>query len=191
MALQLKDKLIAALVTPGFEEREFTGPTSALIKEGARVMVIAPQDGEIRARNKNRWGNVFRVDKHLNSALCIDFDALLLPSAVSFSDTSKVNERVVKFVGDFIKMDKPIVAVCRAPAVLAKTGLLRGRTVASHGSVRIEMQRAGVEWMNQEIVIDQGLITSSGPNDMSQFNAKMIQAISSEMREYQQAWWGT
>lgn len=191
MALQLKDKLIAALVTPGFEEREFTGPASALAKEGARVMVIAPQDGEIRAWNKNRWGKVFRVDKHLNSALCIDFDALLLPSAASLLDTSMINERIVKFVGDFIKMDKPIVATCRAPAVLAKTGLIRGRTVASHSCIRAEIQRAGVEWMNQEIVIDQGMITSSGPNDMSRFNAKMVQAIYREMREYQQAWWGT
>lgn len=191
MTQQLKDKIIAALVTPGFEELEFAGPAAALTKEGARVMVIAPQDGEIRAWNKNHCGKIFRVDKHLSSALCIDFDALLLPSAVSHSDIPALNDKVVKFAGDFIKMDKPVVATCRAPLILAKTGLLRGRTVASHISVRADVQRAGAEWMNQEIAIDRGLITSNGPSDMPFFNSKMIQALCSEMREYQWAGWGT
>lgn len=191
MTQQLKDKMIAALVTPGFEERELSGPAAALAEEGARVMVIAPQDGEIRAWNKYRCGKIFRVDKHLSSALCIDFDALLLPSAATHPDILTINNKLVKFVGDFIKMDKPVVATCRAPFILAKTGLLKGRTVASHFSVRADVQRAGAEWMNQEIVIDRGLITSNGPSDITFFNSKMVQVFCSEMREHQQAWWGT
>ena len=191
MTQQLKDKIIAALVTPGFEEYEFMSSASALVDEGARVMIIAPQDGEVRAWNKTHWGKNFRVDKHLSSALCIDFDALLVPSATSQPDIPTFNDKAVKFAGDFIKMGKPIVAMCRAPVILAKTGLLRGRTVASHISVRADVQRAGAEWANQEVIVDQGLITSSGPSDMSFFNSKMVQTFCNEMREYQQAWWGT
>lgn len=191
MTQLLKDRIIAALVTPGFEEREFTGPASALKKEGARVLIIAPQDGEIRSWNNNRWGKAFRVNQHLNSARYIDFDALLLPSVISKPDIPPINERLVKFAGDFVRMDKPIVAIGRAPVILVKTGLLKGRTVASHISVCAEVQQAGAEWMNQEIAIDQGLITSNGPTDMTFFNAKMVQALSDEMRDYHQAWWGT
>lgn len=187
----LRNCLVAALVTRGFEESEFSGPKAALEKEGARIAIVAPEDGEIRAWRKDCWGSAFRVDKHLNSALCVDFDALLLPGNALLPNSLAVNHKAIKFIGDFIKMRKPIAAICRAPVLLATTGLLKGRALTSHASVRARLREAGAYWMNQEVVVDRGLLTCSRPENTTLLAAKMIQMFCEETRGYQQAWWGT
>lgn len=172
---KLKNKQVAILMTNGFEQSEFTEPKKALEEAGATVHVISPQEGKVKAWDETDWGKEFEVDKALNSANPEDYDALMLPGGVLNPDKLRTNERAVDFVGSFLKTGKPIAAICHGPWTLIETGAIKGRKMTSYKSIKTDLINAGVDWVDKEVVVDQGLVTSRSPDDIPAFNRKMIE----------------
>lgn len=182
MTQRLSGKRVAVLMTDGFEEVEFTEPKKALEEEGAEVIVVAPKSGEIRAWNKTQWGDAYRVDQSLDHADAELFDALLMPGGVMNPDSLRMESKAVGFLAEFIENEKPIAAICHAPQLFTETGLVRGRRMTSYPSVQTDLKNAGVEWVDEEVVVDQGFVTSRRPSDIPAFNTKMIEQFSEGSR---------
>lgn len=175
MSDKLKDKKVAILVADGFEQSEFTEPRKALEAEGAHVSVISPKGGKVRAWDETDWGNEYEVDETLDAANADNYDSLLLPGGVLNPDKLRIDEKAVDFVDSFLRSGKPIAAICHGPWTLVETKALKGRTMTSYPSIRTDLENAGVNWVDQEVVVDQGLVTSRKPDDIPAFNRKMIE----------------
>lgn len=163
------------MVTDGFEQSEFTEPRKALEEAGAAVHVIAPHGGKVKAWDETDWGNEYEVDVTLDTANAEDYNALLLPGGVLNPDQLRTNEKAVDFVSQFLDEGKPIAAICHGPWTLIETGSLEGRKMTSYKSIKTDLVNAGVNWVDQEVVVDQGLVTSRNPDDIPAFNRKMIE----------------
>lgn len=174
----LNNKKVAILVTNGFEEVEFTKPLKALKDAGATVHVIAPEAGKVRAWNSDNWGKSYDVDKTLDEANASDYDSLMLPGGVMNPDQLRMNDKAVEFTKSFFKAGKPIAAICHAPQLLIETNALKGRTLTSYPSLRTDLENAGANWKNEEVVVDEGLTTSRKPADIPAFIEKMLEEIS-------------
>jgi protease I len=172
---QLKDMKIAILTDHGFEQSELTGPREALQKAGVTAYIISPQKDEVKAWDKDNWGIRVKVDKVLDDANPDDYDGLLLPGGVLNPDKLRANKKAVAFVKHFLETGKPIAAICHGPQTLIETGLLRDRTMTSYPSVKTDLINAGVNWVDQEVVADNGLVTSRSPKDLAAFNKKMLE----------------
>lgn len=177
MEKQLNSKKVAIVVTDGFEEVEFTAPKSALENAGAEVHVIAPQSGKVKAWAKTNWGGEYNVDKTIDAVKAQDYDALVLPGGVMNPDHLRTNQAVVNFVGEFLHEGKPIAAICHGPWTLIETGALQGRRMTSWPSLKTDLKNAGVDWVDKEVVVDNGLVTSRKPDDLPAFCQKMIEEI--------------
>lgn len=175
MSDSLKGKRVAILATEGFEYVELAEPRKALEKAGAKTEVISPRDGKIKGWNKTDWGDSVSVDVSLKSAKPNDYDALLLPGGVMNPDHLRMEPAAVQFVKAFFDARKPVAAICHGPWILVEAGVVRGRTVTSWPSLRTDIRNAGGEWVDQEVVTDQGLVTSRKPADIPAFNEKMIE----------------
>lgn len=175
MSDKLRDKQVALLVTDGFEQSEFTEPRKALEEAGATVHVIAPRGGKVRAWDETDWGNEYEVDLTLDTANADDYNALVLPGGVLNPDKLRMDEKAVAFVSAFLNEGKPIAAICHGPWTLIETGALNGRKMTSYKSIKTDLINAGVDWVDQEVVVDQGLVTSRSPDDLPAFNQKMIE----------------
>lgn len=175
MSELLKDRKVAILVANGFEEIEFTAPKKALEREGAVVEVISPENGKVKAWDRTDWGNEYEVDKSLDQANSNDYNSLLLPGGVLNPDNLRVNEKAVNFVKEFFKAGKPIAAICHGPWTLIETGELEGRKMTSYSSIKTDLINAGVNWVDEEVVVDHGLVTSRNPDDIPAFCEKMIE----------------
>lgn len=175
MAANLSGKRVAILATDGVEQVELQEPHRALGNAGATVKVVSPEKSAIRAWNRQDWGATIHVDVELDEARAEDFDALMLPGGVMNPDTLRMNERAVQFVRDFFFNGKPIAAICHAPWMLIEAGVVRGRTVTSYPSLKIDLQNAGADWVDREVVTDEGIVTSRRPDDIPAFTAKMIE----------------
>lgn len=175
MADELKNKKVAILVAEGFEEVELTKPREALKKAGAETQLISPKPGSVKAWNHTHWGDSYDVDLSLDEANAEEFDALLLPGGVLNPDQLRMNDKAVDFVNSFMDRGKPIAAICHGPWTLIETGKLRGRKMTSYPSLRTDLKNAGVNWVDEEVVVDQGLTTSRNPDDIPAFNSKMIE----------------
>ena len=173
----LSDKKIAILTEEGFEEVELTSPKEALKAAGATVHVISPQSGTIKAWNKDNWGIEVDVDKQLDSVSPDDYDALVLPGGVLNPDKLRQNKSAVAFVSAFLDEGKPVAAICHGPQLLIETGLIGGRTLTSFPSLQTDLKNAGANWIDQEVVVDNGLVTSRSPADLPAFNHKAIEEI--------------
>jgi protease I len=173
----LVNKKAAILITNGFEQSEFEKPVIALKKAGAAVDIISFKKGHIKGWKDKNWGNVFNVDKSLETALSADYDILVLPGGVINSDALRVNELAVKFVTEFFEQGKPIAAICHAPWILIETGKLKGRNVTSYKTLKTDLLNAGALWQDEEVVVDNNLITSRTPKDLHAFCKKMIESI--------------
>lgn len=171
----LSNKKVAILTEVGFEEVELTSPKAALEKAGATVVVISPQHGSIRAWDEDKWGIEVQVDKNICDALVEDYDALLLPGGVMNPDKLRGNKDAVAFTKAFLESKKPIAAICHGPQILIETGLLKGREMTSYSSIKTDLTNAGVSWVDKEVVVDNGLVTSRSPDDLEAFNKKMIE----------------
>jgi len=165
----------AVLATDGFEQSEFEKPKEALKKEGIAVEVISLKSGKIKGWKNKNWGDEFKVDKSIDNALSTDYDMLILPGGVINSDSLRVNELAVKFVKDFFEQGKPIAAICHAPWILIETGKINGKQLTSYKSLKTDLINAGAEWKDQEVVVDNGLITSRSPKDLPAFCEKIIE----------------
>jgi protease I len=176
---ELDGKTVAILATHMVEEAELVGPRRMLEDAGAETVLVAPEAGEIQSFHdlERSFGNTYSVDATLEEAHVADFDALLLPGGVANPDQLRVNESAVEFVREFFESGKPIGVICHGPWTLVEAGVLRGRTITSWPSLRTDIRNAGGEWVDQQVVTDQGLVSSRKPDDIPAFGAKLIEEI--------------
>ncbi len=163
---------VAVLVTDGYEPSELTEPMRALRDAGATVSVVSNHDGQIAGKTD---ADVAQVDLTLDAAEAGSFGALLLPGGVKNPDTMRQDERAVRFVRAFHDAGKPIAAICHAPWLLVEADVVRGRRLTSYPSLRTDIRNAGGDWVDEEVVVDEGIVTSRSPKDLPAFNAKMIE----------------
>jgi protease I len=175
MAQRLKGCKIALLVTNGFEQIEMTAPRKELEQEGALVSLISPIKGKVKGWQHAEWGDDFTVDISLSAANPDEYDALVLPGGVMSPDALRINEDVLLFVKEVAKNRKPIAAICHGPWTLINAGLVKGHTMTSWPSLKLDLINAGAAWVDQEVVRDGLLITSRKPDDIPAFNRAMIE----------------
>lgn len=176
-AQALKNKKVAVLVANGFEESEFTKPVEALQEAGAAVEVISLKSEPVKAWADKDWGGEYPVDNTVDRVRSSDYDALVLPGGVMNPDLLRVNKEAVEFVKGFADDKKPIAAICHGPWTLIETGMVEGRTMTSYPSIKTDLVNAGAHWVDQEVVVDNGLVTSRNPDDLPAFCEKMIEEI--------------
>lgn len=171
----LKDVRVAILATNGFEESELIEPRRALEKEGAEVVVISPENGEIKGWKNGGWSDAIKVDARVDQVSSKDFDSLLLPGGVINPDLLRRDPTSVEFVKTFFEDHKPVAAICHGPQMLIEAGVTNGRTMTSFASVRKDLENSGANWVDEEVVVDSGLVTSRSPKDLPAFNKKMVE----------------
>ncbi|NJW53266.1 type 1 glutamine amidotransferase domain-containing protein [Salinimicrobium oceani] len=180
-------KKIAILATNGFEEVELTSPKEAMENEGFEVDIVSPEKGSIKAWNKTDWSREYEVDKTLDNARAEDYNALVLPGGVINPDHLRTNEDALKFVRSFFEQKKPVAAICHAPWILISAGVVKGRTMTSYNSMKEDVMNAGANWVDREVVVDEGFVTSRNPDDLPAFNSKLIEEIKEGKHEEQHA----
>ena len=181
----LAGRCVAVLATDGVEQVELLEPVRALRAAGAAVHVVAPHGGSIQGFEHLDKGEEIPVDRELDGATALDFDALVLPGGVANPDALRMDERAVRFVADFVEADKPVAAICHAPWLLVEAGLVKGRTLTSWPSLRRDIENAGGTWVDEAVVVDQKLVTSRKPEDLPRFCDRMIEAFRSAADESQ------
>ena len=172
---RLDGKKVAVLVANGFEQVEMTDPRKALEDAGAETELISPEKEKVKGWQHTRWGDEFEVEVALDQANASAYDALLLPGGVMNPDKLRMNETAVRFVKAFVDSGKPIAAICHGPWTLIEAGGVKGRQVTSWPSLRTDVKNAGASWVDREVVVDRGLVTSRKPDDIPAFNRKMIE----------------
>ena len=187
MAQQLNGKKVAILVENGFEQVELTEPKRALDEAGARTFIVSPQSDKVKGWNHTDWGDEFKVDVSLDRAKAGDYDALLLPGGVMNPDKLRAQPKATQFVRSFFEAHKPVAAICHGPWTLIEANVVEGRTLTSYHSIQTDLKNAGAKWVDQEVVVDQGLVTSRNPDDIPAFNRKMIEEIAEGQHEFQTA----
>jgi protease I len=175
MANELSNKRVAALVEHGFEQSELFEPKKALEAAGAKVDVVSPQAGAVRGWTHKTWGEEIKVDRGLDTVKSDEYDALLLPGGVMSPDKLRTNTSAVRFVKGFVDAGKPIAAICHGPWTLIEAGAVKGRRMTSWPSLATDLRNAGAQWVDEECVVDNGLVTSRKPDDIPAFNKKMIE----------------
>jgi protease I len=183
----LTGKRVAILATDGVERVELIEPRKALDAAGANTTVVSPKQGSIKGWEHDHWGEDIKVDQALQSASADDFDALMLPGGVMNPDHLRQEQKAVDFVRSFFDAGKPVAAICHAPWMLIEANAVDGRSVTSWPSLRTDLENAGAEWVDREVVTDQGLVTSRKPDDIPAFNRKMIEEFAEGIHEQQHA----
>jgi protease I len=170
---------VAVLSMEGFEQSELTEPVEALREAGATVHVISAHKGSIRGWDDGDWGDRVPVDRTIEEAQehVAEYDALVLPGGVINPDQLRMREDATRFVREFFKAGKPVAAICHGPQTLIDCGVLEGREVTSYPSIKNDLKNAGARWVDREVVVDQGLVTSRTPEDLPAFIEKMIEEI--------------
>ena len=174
----LSNRKVAILTEEGFEQIELTSPKEALQAAGATVHVISPKSGKVKAWNHTDWGIEVDVDVELKDASPDDYDALVLPGGVLNPDKLRQNKDAIAFTSAFLDEGKPVAAICHGTQLLIETGLIKGRKLTSYPSLQTDLKNAGAEWVDEEVVVDKGLVTSRRPADLDAFNRKTIEEIS-------------
>lgn len=175
----LKGRKIAILVTDGFEQVELIEPRKALDSAGAKTFVVSPNSERVRGWNFTDWGDEIAVDVPLDRARPQDFDALLLPGGVINPDALRIQPAAVDFVRAFFDDEKPVAAICHGPWTLIETGRVRGRRITSWPSLRSDLQNAGAEWVDREVVVDRNLVSSRKVDDIPAFNHEIVDVLRS------------
>jgi protease I len=176
MSNELQGKRIAFLTaTEGVEQVELTEPWKALEKAGAELELLSTKRGKVQAFNHLDKADTFPVDKVVSEVDSTDYDGLVLPGGVANPDQLRMNEDAVRFVRTFFEQGKPVGAICHAPWTLIEAGIVKGRTLTSWPSLRTDIRNAGGEWVDQEVNVDRGLVTSRKPADLSAFSAKLVE----------------
>ena len=175
MSGELKGKRIAIVATDGFEQSELLKPQEALKAAGATVEIIAPKAGSIQGMQHHDKGKMVSVDRTIDQVKSDEFAALVLPGGVANPDALRTNEKVVKFVREFFEAHKPVAAICHGPWTLIEANVVRGRKMTSWPSLKTDLKNAGANWVDEEVVVDHGLVTSRKPDDLPAFCAKMVE----------------
>ena len=181
MAGSLEGSKVAVLVTDGVEQVELERPLEALKEAGATAHIVSPvktqQKGKIKGWQHTKWGDSFDVDVTLDQASPDDYDALVLPGGVQNPDKLRMNADAVSFTRAFFEQHKPVAAICHGPWTLIEAGVVNGRRMTSYASVQTDLKNAGADWVDEEVVVDRGLVTSRNPEDLDAFCAKMVEEI--------------
>jgi protease I len=186
----LSNRSVAILATNGFEASELNSPLAALKAAGAKVSVVSISDTSenIRGWSNGRWSEeTVKVDGIVPTMKASEFDALMLPGGVMNPDLLRINTDAVTFVRDFFSAGKPVAAICHAPWLIAEAGAAKGRRLTSYPSIRTDLINAGATWVDESVVVDQGLVTSRSPKDLDDFNQKMVEEIAEGVHEGQHA----
>jgi protease I len=188
MASRIQGKKVAILAADGFEEAELFEPLKALRDEGAEVQIVSLERGAIEANRHRDKGRSIQVDRILGEARPEDYDALVIPGGVFSPDRLRVERSAQDFTRAFFRSGKPVGAICHGPWVLIDAGVADGRTLTSYPSIRTDLRNAGADVRDEEVVVDEGLVTSRKPADLPAFCAKLIEEIA-EGRHQRQADW--
>jgi protease I len=184
---RLSDKQVAILCTDGFEDSELRQPRSALKEAGAHTTLVSPKSVSVRSWTDDGFGKSVLVDLPLKSARAENFDALLLPGGTINADHLRMDPDAVAFVREFFAAGKPVAAICHGSQILIDAGVVAGRRLTSYPSIQQDLRNAGAEWVDEEVVCDQGLVTSRRPADLPAFNQKMIEEIAEGVHAGQHA----
>jgi protease I len=172
---KLDGKKIAVLFTDGVEQVELDKPVESIKNEGAEVTYLTLEPGEVQAFNHLDHGDKIKVDNAVSDADASDYDGLLLPGGVANPDFLRMDDDAVKFVASFVEQAKPIAAICHAPWTLVEAGVVRDRKLTSWPSLQTDITNAGGQWVDEEVVVDEGLVTSRNPDDIPAFTEKAIE----------------
>ncbi|HVD49173.1 MAG TPA: type 1 glutamine amidotransferase domain-containing protein [Gaiellaceae bacterium] len=175
MADKLQGKRVAFLATDMVEQVELTEPWQAVKNEGATPELISLEEGEIQGFNHYDKADKFKVDRTVEEASADDYDALVIPGGVGNPDAMRMDENAVKLVRDFFEQGKPVGVICHGPWMLVEAGVMRGRRVTSWPSLRTDILNAGGEWVDEQVVVHNGLVTSRKPDDLPAFNEKIVE----------------
>ena len=173
----LTGKRVAILATDGFEQSELLEPLRALREHGADVDVVSPKGGQVQGFEHFDKGESVPVDVELAQADPGRYDALVIPGGLFNPDSLRLDEQALAFVRGFFEAGKPVAAICHGPWVLANAGVVEGRTLTSVPNIRRDLENAGARWVDEEVVVDQGLVTSRTPKDLPAFCAKLVEEI--------------
>ncbi len=171
----LQGKRIAILATDGYEQSELTEPLKRLREAGAEVRIVSLEPGTIRGESNGQWGDTVDVDLTVDEATADDFDTLVIPGGLYNPDQLRASSDAVSFVRSMFDARKPIAAICHGPWLLVEAGIARGRKLTSYPSIRTDVINAGGLWIDEPVVVDQGLITSRSPKDLDSFIAKIVE----------------
>ena len=177
MAEQLGGKRVAFLMTDGFEQVEFTEPWNALKISGATVHLVSPTEGTVLGMHNLDKADTFDVDRDVADVSADDYDALVLPGGVVNADHLRMDAASVAVVRAFFEQHKPVASICHGPWILIEAGVVRGRNLTSYPSLQTDLRNAGADWSDEEVVVDQGLVTSRRPHDLPAFIGKTIEEI--------------
>lgn len=173
----MNKKMIAILATNGFEESELKSPREYLEQQGWETHIISPESGSIKSWAESDWGASYTVDKPLREARASDYDALVLPGGVLNPDKLRTDDTAIQFVKDFFNQHKPVAAICHGPQILINADMVKGRKMTSVSNVSKDLINAGAEWVDEAVVVDNGLVTSRTPDDLPAFNAKLVEEV--------------
>ncbi|WP_020207537.1 type 1 glutamine amidotransferase domain-containing protein [Gilvimarinus chinensis] len=187
MSKSVKGKRVAILATDGFEESELSSPREALDVAGVEVDIVSLKSGKITAWAKTNWGKEYPVDKVLDEVTSDEYDMLVLPGGLFNPDTLRANDSALAFTRSFFKQHKPVAAICHAPWVLISAGVVNGRDLTSYPTVKDDVINAGGNWHDQSVVVDSGLVTSRSPEDLEDFNRKVIEELAEGKHQRQVA----
>ncbi len=187
MANKLQGKRVAFLATDMVEQVELTEPWKAVEDAGATPELVSLKEGEIQGFNHYDKADTFRVDRTVEEASADDYDALVIPGGVGNPDTMRMDENAVEFTRQFFEQGKPVGVICHGPWMLVEAGVVRGRKVTSWPSLRTDIRNAGGDWVDQEVVVEQGLVTSRKPADLPAFNEKIVEEFAEGRHEEQAA----
>ena len=184
MRSRLSGCRVAVLVADGFEQVELTEPMASLRTSGADARIVSPVAGaQVKGWKHTDWGDAFDVDVPLGEAEPADYDALLLPGGVMNPDTLRTVPGALSFVRAFFDAGKPVAAICHGPWTLIDAGVVDGRRMTSYPSIRTDLENAGARWVDAEVVVDRGLVTSRKPDDLPAFNRKMLEEFAEGRHE--------
>jgi protease I len=181
----IEGKRIAFLATDGFEQVELTDPWEAVEQAGGKPELVSIKAGQIQGMNHDEKADKFPVDHVVGEVNAEDYDGLVLPGGVANPDTLRMNDGAIDFVRDFFKQGKPVAAICHGPWSLVEADVVDGRTLTSWPSLKTDILNAGGKWVDQEVVVDNGLVTSRKPDDLKAFSAKAVEEFA-EGRHAQQ-----
>lgn len=185
--VDLSGKRVAILVADGFEQVELDKPRAALDQAGAKTHVVSSAKGKVKGVNHDKPAAGAEVDVALNHADAEEYDALLLPGGVMNPDALRRERKAVEFVRAFFEAGKPVAAICHGPQILIEADVVRGRKLTSFPSIKTDLKNAGADWIDEAVVVDNGLVTSRKPDDIPQFNGKMIEEIAEGVHAHQHA----
>lgn len=187
MTHDLTGKTIAFLATDGFEQSELTQPWKEIKEAGATVELVSIESGHIYGTKGSDKGDSFKVDKVVSEVSASDYNGLVLPGGVKNPDTLRMNEDAITFIRAFFKQHKPVAAICHGPVLLIEAGVVENRTLTSYPSIKTDIKNAGGNWVDEECVCDEALITSRSPEDLDAFCAKAIEEFAEGKHEDQVA----